>query len=417
MAASVLCQAVSGASRSCLRRPALRCLSGPPSRLTKWPAPVRKETIEIPGLERITYADRMYYVPWLARPRFSDFKKDWADRLHHRAPATEEMKLYREKPSYVFNRSCRLLGGVKQALWLTKATLNEGLPPSILSICEDPAYQIPNHEELVHNLIAQACLWNNSEDQPTREEYCPKLLQGLLHLCRTQTIKFPKLSERSIVENCRLATYWQRGSELYHVRGINGFLMSAKSFLTPIASQSEIQATEKQTLESLYPISPCIDLQEVQVYEERNDSGFQDGYPFSHPHTLFFMDACSTKAKFLPDQLRAKMIMTAYGSALAKAKNLYGETTKVLEQPIVVQSIATDGQLFQFMTFQLNTLDLASDDGIKNIIWMDSDQALYNTALRTPLIKRKVVLVPAGVSGLQSETFMKFWAMYLHGAV
>ncbi|CAH2311207.1 39S ribosomal L37, mitochondrial [Pelobates cultripes] len=413
MAASILPHA-----GSCLRsRPGLRCLSLQVSWGGRVVKPVRKEPLEIPGLERITYADRMYHVPWLARPTFPEFRKDWADPGHYRAPPPEEMELYRERPSYVFHRSCRMVGGVKQALWLTKSKLIEGLPERILSICNDPAYQFSNHEQLVHNLINQACIWNNKEEQPTREEYCPKLLQGLLHLCRTQNSKFSALSERSIVENCRLATFWKRGSDTYHVRGINGFLMSAKSPLTRIASDSEIQATEQHTLESLYPIAPAIDLQEVIVYEERNDSGFKPGYPFTHPHTLFLIEPCSTKAKFSPDQLRAKMIMLAYGSALAKARSLYGDDAEVLEQPIVVQSIATDGQLFQFMTFQLNTMNLASDDGVKNLVWMDSDQALYDTALRLPKKKRRVVVVPAGISGFQPATFLKFWAMYLHGTV
>ncbi|XP_053325464.1 39S ribosomal protein L37, mitochondrial [Spea bombifrons] len=418
MAASILTQAVSGAGLSCLRRrTGLRCLSAPAGWGKRQGQQVRKEPPEIPGLERITYADRMYYLPWLARPRFPDFKKDWSDPFHYRAPAPEEMKLYKERPSFVFQRSCRLLGGVKQALWLTKTKMIEGLPQKILSICENPDYQFPNHEELVHNTIAQACLWSNTEEQPIREEYCPKLLQGLLHLCRTQNSKFPALSERSMVENCRLSTYWQRGSDTFHVRGISGFLLNAKAPLSPLASESEIQDTVPHKLESLYPISPAIDLQEVNVYKNHNDLGFKEGYPFPDPHTIFIMDPCSTKARFLPDQLRAKMIMLAFGSALAKAKILNGEESKVLKQPVYVQGIATDGQLFHFVAFQLNTLDLESDDGVKNLVWIDADQPLYDTAFRVPQMKRKVVLAPAGVSGLRPETFRKFWAMYLHGAV
>uniref|UniRef100_A0A8C5WMA3 Large ribosomal subunit protein mL37 n=1 Tax=Leptobrachium leishanense TaxID=445787 RepID=A0A8C5WMA3_9ANUR len=412
MAAPVTAKAV-----TCLRRTGVRWMSLHVTWGGRVIKPVRKEPPEIPGIERITYADRMYFVPWLARPKFPDFVRDWHDPRHYRSPPAEKMALYREEPSYVFNTNCRLLGGVTQALWLTKSKLIEGLPERILSITEDPAYHYPNDEELLHRVINQACIWNNKEDEPTREEYCPKLLQGLMHLCQVQNSKFQGLSERSIVENCRLATFWKRGSDTYHVRGINGFLMSAKHPLTPLATDSEIQATAPHMLESLYPLSPAIDLQEVNVYEERNDSGFRDGYPFPHPHTLFIMDPCSTKARFTPDQLRAKLIMLAHGSALAKAKQLYGGNTEVLESPVVVQGIATDGHCFQFMTFQLNTLNLAPDEGVKNLVWMDSDQLLYDTALRDPRKKRNVVLVPAGVCGLKPATFQKFWAMYVHGAV
>ncbi|KAG8436860.1 hypothetical protein GDO86_007808 [Hymenochirus boettgeri] len=417
MAAPMFPRTFCGARQISLQSSTFRCLSVSTARNGKWIPPPREEAPDIPGLEPITYADRMYYVPDLARPRFQDWDKGWADPRYYRAPAPEKMRLFREKPSYVFHRGCRLLGGVKQALWLTKTKLIEGLPQAIIDICDDPAYQFPNHEELAHNLISQACLWHRTGEQPLREEYCPKLLQGFLHLCRTQTSKFPALSQRSLVENCRLATSWRRESNIYHVRGINGFLLTSKSPLTPLASSCEIQATEHHKLESLYPISPAIDLQEVNVYEEQNDAGFRPGFQFPHPHTVFLMDPCSTKARFLPDQLRAKMIMLAFGSAVAKAKMLYGEDAKVLQEPILVQSISTDGQLFHFLVFQLNTLDLTSEDGVKNLVWMEPDQPLYTSASLVPKIKRKVVEVPAGVCGFQSQTFMKFWAMYLQGAV
>lgn len=59
----------------------------------------------------------------------------------------------------------------------------------------------------------------------------------------------------------------------------------------------------------------------------------------------------------------------------------------------MVQSIGTDGQLFQFMVFQLNTTDLVSNDGVKNLVWIDSDQNLYERAQCVPEIKKRVVTV------------------------
>jgi len=59
----------------------------------------------------------------------------------------------------------------------------------------------------------------------------------------------------------------------------------------------------------------------------------------------------------------------------------------------VVQSIGTDGQLFQFMVFQLNTTDLVSNDGVKNLVWIDSDHNLYEKAQYVPEVKKRVVTV------------------------
>ncbi|XP_069837779.1 large ribosomal subunit protein mL37 [Dendropsophus ebraccatus] len=250
-----------------------------------------------------------------------------------------------------------------------------------------------------------------------REEYCPKLLQSLLHLCQTQHCTYPALAQRTLVADWKVATSWHKDSTIYHVRGSSGSLLSAKTPLDPLASSSDIQATEQHVLESLYPLSPAIDLQEVNVYQEKNHLGFKDGFPYPHPHTVYLTEPCSTKAKFLPDQLRAKMIMVAFGGAVAKAKILFGEDVRTLPRPVVVQSVGTDGQLFHFMVLQLNTLDFTSNDGIKNLVWMDGDQALYETVAAKAQIKRKVVVVPAGVAGFKPQTFVKFWAMYLNGAV
>lgn len=68
-----------------------------------------------------------------------------------------------------------------------------------------------------------------------------------------------------------------------------------------------------------------------------------------------------------------------------------------MEQPIVVQSVGTDGRVFQFLVLQLNTTDLASNEGIKNLVWVDSDQLLYRHFWCRPVIKKKVVVVSVPV--------------------
>ena len=67
-----------------------------------------------------------------------------------------------------------------------------------------------------------------------------------------------------------------------------------------------------------------------------------------------------------------------------------------MEQPIVVQSVGTDGRVFRFLVLQLNTTDLASSEGVKNLVWTDSDQLLYRHFWCRPVIKKKVVVVSPG---------------------
>ncbi len=57
--------------------------------------------------------------------------------------------------------------------------------------------------------------------------------------------------------------------------------------------------------------------------------------------------------------------------ASGQAKLLYGDDIvgKELPKPVCVQFVYTDGQHFHFAAYQLNTLKLDGDDGVKNVFW------------------------------------------------
>lgn len=59
-------------------------------------------------------------------------------------------------------------------------------------------------------------------------------------------------------------------------------------------------------------------------------------------------------------------MIKAFTVAASRAKSLYGENVKQLEKPIPVQVVQLDGKKIQFGIFQLNTLNLEGNDGIKN---------------------------------------------------
>ncbi|XP_036410497.1 39S ribosomal protein L37, mitochondrial [Megalops cyprinoides] len=382
------------------------------ARPQKKPIPV----VEIPGLERITYADRMHYVPGLAKPTFQKWERKWHDPHHYIGPKYEEMPLYKEKPCFVFNQRTSVLEGVKQALWLTKSKMIQGLPSQVLALAEDPANQIENQDERVQQAIRHARFWDTTDNRPARERFCPILLQDLLHLCRTLHVRHPTLAKRMLAEKYSLAAFWNRDADLFQVRGKNGILLNSTSPLPVVAGKEEVASTEDHVLETFYPISPAIDLQRTHVYQEESHTGFEEGYPFPHAHTLFILEP-GISPKLWPEQLCAKMIMFAFGNALARAQALYGGQPRVLDQPVVVQSVATNGRIFQFVVFQLNTTDLGPDTGVKNLVWLDRDQQLYEYAKVRPVIRKKEVKVPAGLAGYQPDTFKKFLALYLHGGV
>ncbi|CAK6441116.1 unnamed protein product [Pipistrellus nathusii] len=388
-------------------------------RSTRKPEPPPLDRVyEIPGLEPITYEGKMHFVPGLARPIFPPWDRGWTDPRFRQPIPDHEHPLYKERTCHVFHPRCRLLEGVKQALWLTKTKLIEGLPDKVLSLVDDPQNHIENQDERVLNVISHARLWHSTEEVPKRQSYCPVIVDNLIQLCKSQILKHPALAKRICAKNSRISTTWNRESALLQVDGTSGTRLNAKDPLPPIASREEVEATKDHVLETFYPISPTIGLQESNVYDEKDDTGFKEGYPYPYPHTLYLLEPANVrKYRLQPDQLRAKMILFAFGNALAQARLLYGNDPKVLEQPIVVQSVGTDGRVFHFLVLQLNTTDLASSEGTKNLVWADADQLLYQHFWCRPVIRKRAVVEPVGPVDFQPETFKKFLALYLHGAV
>ncbi|XP_019734757.1 large ribosomal subunit protein mL37 [Hippocampus comes] len=376
-----------------------------------------KEKVHIPGLEMVTYGERMHYVPGLSKPVFPQWKRDYKDPQYFRPPPSHEMPLSRETPCYVFNQRTNALEGVRQALWLTKSTAVTGFPPLLLSLTKSPANQIPDQENRVLNAIKHARFWDTTEGRPAK--YSKTLLFNLLHLCATLQSSHPLIGRRMFTEKYSLAATWKRGENLFQVRGQNGFIFNSMDPLPRVFGKEQVSDTADHALETFYPISPTVDLQEVYVYkEEVNCTGFRGQHYYPHTHTLYFLEGDDTRFKLPPEQFRAKMIMFLFGNALARAHMLYGpKTWRVLDHPITIQAVGTNGRLFQFIVFQLNTTDLRGDDGIKNQVWMDEDAELYDFAKVRPLFKKKQLKVPAGVAGYKPETFTKFLALYLHGAV
>ncbi|XP_068197660.1 large ribosomal subunit protein mL37 isoform X2 [Antennarius striatus] len=376
-------------------RQARRCFIVSRCLTAKSPRPrIPRERVEIPGLEVITYGERMHYVPGLAKPVNPHWERDYKDPRYYYAPPSHEMPLYKDEPCYVFHQRTSALEGVAQALWLTKTKMIPSLPPQLLSLAERASNQIPDQDERVQTAIKHACFWDTTEEKPDKTKYCNTLLLNLLHLCTTLQTSHSAIGRRNLVDSYSLMASWKRGNDLLQIRGQNGLLLSCMDPLSEVSGKEEVRGTADHILETLYPVSSTISLQKVHLYkEEVNCSGFTDDYPYPHAHTIYFLEGADPRWKLRPEQFRAKMVMFAFGNALVRAHKLYGpQPQRELDHPITVQAVGTNGRFFHFLVFQLNTTDFSRDDGIKN-------------------------QVPAGLSGYRPETFSKFLALYLHGVL
>lgn len=70
-------------------------------------------------------------------------------------------------------------------------------------------------------------------------------------------------------------------------------------------------------------------------------------------------------------QFESRALMKAFTVAASKARAHLGTNVTELTQPIVVQTVQSDGKKFQFGIFQLNTLDLTGSS--KQNYWYCSD--------------------------------------------
>lgn len=60
----------------------------------------------------------------------------------------------------------------------------------------------------------------------------------------------------------------ETGQDLFQIRGQNCILHNCMDPLPVLSENQEIADTENYVLETFYPVSPTIDLQKVQVYQE-----------------------------------------------------------------------------------------------------------------------------------------------------
>jgi len=83
----------------------------------------------------------------------------------------------------------------------------------------------------------------------------------------------------------------------------------------------------------------------------------------------------------------------------------------VLPEPISTQCIMTDGDIFHFSCFQLNTLNFETSDGVKNLVWFDErERPLFNR-----LMPMRAMLRNTRYLDYDADVFRQIVAFYVNG--
>jgi len=85
--------------------------------------------------------------------------------------------------------------------------------------------------------------------------------------------------------------------------------------------------------------------------------------------------------------------------------------TKVLPEPISTQCVMTDGDIFRFVCFQLNTLNFETCDGVKNQVWFDEDERpMFNR-----VVPRSAMLRNTRYLDYDPDVFRQLISFYVNG--
>uniref|UniRef100_W8CD51 Large ribosomal subunit protein mL37 n=1 Tax=Ceratitis capitata TaxID=7213 RepID=W8CD51_CERCA len=322
-------------------------------------------------------------------------KKSIHERLHAFEKEKDTHDRLQATPGYLFGNNNVLVEGLPQALLLTKTIEISDLPESLQQSVNNIQFTA-----LQERGIKMAILGSNvfSADQVKlpkkrshlrpeynlpREYSIPKerKITLLLNKLLTECEKYagPNItSQRRLVNNVNFNVTVLKNETLLQ------FGIDAQKMITSSRPIKPIKGKYDGELPDLHPLKCTISLPKHSIYANETSYPFSTNLGCSHPHTIF-LQFDNEKVKNIHDvevtnsQFQSRNMLKAFSVAAARARQLYGNTAVDFSNPIVVQSIQTDGRTFHFGVFQLNTLRLDDSEGVKNYWFNTCNQDLFHT--------------------------------------
>ena len=107
---------------------------------------------------------------------------------------------------------------------------------------------------------------------------------------------------------------------------------------------------------------------------EPNSAGDDTSHETPYPACMFLSDFTSRNQ----EQMLHHGIHAMFSQLVAMAMERGFYPGQHLDEPMTTKCVLTNGRAFLFMAYQLNTLSLQEDFGIKNIAWFEDFKALYD---------------------------------------
>lgn len=404
------------------------------------------------------------WIPERDDPRFDEYLPQ---------PPPQSHPLWKDQAAYVFDENTKLQCRMDQAKALTKTVVVDGLPVEVEELVG--AFRLKNQDKIIRSFVLQAVAWDQTRDKlpmwfkpaepndpykfVTREDQLRKwhaetpigppyqkqadnILADLIRICAISNHDHsearegaPTLTEslknRHLLNDCDFQTvYSHSDGDLLHLSGKLSRVIYGDAPLPPPAGKQAVDETVGETIPTLWPMKPTLDLLPKHIYDDAAMLTFKKTPSLSrplYPHTIgiswgLWWDKYGNTLDRdnEPEDCLTRAFMMTFGAAVAQARLMHGKDVQgELRSPVVLQSIATNGFNFNFITLQLNTLDLSSPDGVKNIAWIDAgpQNNIREDWRPTTQMGSRDSQKPYVLREFNPVVFEKVLAMYLNGGV
>lgn len=335
-------------------------------------------------------------------------------------------------PVWHISSRVTLTEGVDQACLLTNTQRFDGLPEQVKGLLGK--YSINNQDGQVQDAIMLSQVWNNTKEKLPkhvdlenlrwrfpRQYGIPDsksghiLMDSFLRLSQSMSGEFPDLTtERRVCCKPSLETTYDFRGETIKIECDNELMITGNRPLTQFGDDKMIRDSENHQLLDMFPVLPTVDFNKVYTMDLPNRGAFREALeiPYSHPQMMFRVNPGKKKAA----SHLGYNIMTTYGVAIAEASSRYGTYSGQLETPVTIISITNTFNSINYVVFQLNTMDVSKDQGVKNFVWCDTEY-LFSKNFCKPWLEPDKLYKPPTYSDYNPVAFQKFLALYLYDYV
>lgn len=296
---------------------------------------------------------------------------------------------------HMFGDNSVLIYGEKQAQILTKTLLIEELPENVQKIAKNVEISTETEIQLKNSILhahlfdahqeklairknPEKPMWVYPRDWGITDQRKNRYITDKLLQCCEKLSDSSITSQRKVLNNALFVVPFESDGNFFQ------FQKTAECFIVskePLKTIENVSAAET-ALPDIHPLSSNISIDKENIYQNKNIYPIPKGRNFEHPHTAFVhytpLDVKNiTLESVTKDQIESRNLLKAFTIAAAKAQSIYGADVQDLPQPITVQCVQVHINKFYFGVYQLNTLNLQSDNGPKNYWFKAPPMHLY----------------------------------------